>query len=85
MADLWRWIMTRFGARYVVLTDFDDEVVVRRVHWKGGKPHANRLFGGFEPIAVCRLKDGGAISGPSWVTSWEPYVPFQRRMPEAQQ
>lgn len=83
MTDLWRWIMTRFGARYVVLTDHDGERTIRRVRWEAGRPIAYRF-----PLTgpICRLMDGGRIKGPSFVHQWEPYAPFQaRQFPEAQQ
>jgi hypothetical protein len=76
MMDIFRWLMTKIGMRYVILVDHDGARHVRRVIWRGGKPFAVRMGFGIRTVG---LEDNGAVSNGCYVDRWEPYEPLAER------
>lgn len=74
--DLFRYVASLFGARFVVLIDRDGERNIRRIKFCGGRPFAARFGFG---IANVWLLDGGGVVGACYVVSWVPYYPFAPR------
>ena len=76
MMDIFRFVATLFGRRYVVLIDHDKDRHVRPIVFKGGQAYAHRFpFG----VATVALLNGGKTEGVSYVYGWEPYTPLAPR------
>ena len=76
MGELWLWVTSKFGVKYVVLTDQNGCVEISPIFWKAG-----RAFARWGYLTDCRLLVGGKVGGPFYVESWEPYAPFKSKRP----
>lgn len=72
MKDMFRYITTLFGYRYVVLVDHDGGRTIRVVRFMNGKPYACRRSFGIRDVF---LLDGGGLENGAYVKRWEPYEP----------